>query len=292
MKKSIPFQSGRFQSFDGTSIYYEVRGEGEPIVFIYGLACLINHWHFQIDHFAQTHQVIAFDIRGHHKSDIPEDRSHLSLDAIAQDIPYLLREVGVKKAHFVGHSFGAQSMLKAYERSPELFLSLIFVNGFAKNPIKGMFGLDVVEPFFQLMKSSFEKSPETIDLVWKKIVENPVAMLGAGMAGGFNLKLTHFKDIEIYARGLSQTSLGVFIPYFEDMMNFAGEKVAAKVQKPTLIISGDKDMVTPLRFQQELHQLIKGSEFVRVPYGSHCTQLDFPDYVNLKIEKFLSGLKK
>jgi pimeloyl-ACP methyl ester carboxylesterase len=292
MKKSIPFQSGRFQSFDGTSIYYELRGEGEPIVFIYGLACLINHWHFQIDHFAQTHQVIAFDIRGHHKSDIPEDRSHLSLEAIAQDIPYLLREVGVKRAHFVGHSFGAQSMLKAYELSPELFLSLIFINGFAKNPIKGMFGLDVVEPFFHLMKSSFEKSPETIDLVWKKVVENPVAMLGAGMAGGFNLKLTHFKDIEIYARGLSQTSLGVFIPYFEDMMNFAGEKVAAKVQKPTLIISGDKDMVTPLRFQQELHHLIKGSEFVRIPYGSHCTQLDFPDYVNLKIEKFLSGLKK
>ncbi|MGZ5279497.1 MAG: alpha/beta fold hydrolase, partial [Pseudobdellovibrionaceae bacterium] len=145
MKKSIPFQSGRFKSFDGTSIYYEVRGKGEPLVFIYGLACLINHWHFQIEHFAQTHQVIAFDIRGHHKSDIPADRSKLSLDAVAQDIPYLLREVGVKKAHFVGHSFGAQSMLKAYDLSPELFLSLIFVNGFAKNPIKGMFGLDVVE---------------------------------------------------------------------------------------------------------------------------------------------------
>jgi pimeloyl-ACP methyl ester carboxylesterase len=103
--------------------------------------------------------------------------------------------------------------------------------------------------------------------------------------------LTQFKDIEIYARGLSQTSLGVFIPYFEDMMNFAGEKVAAKIQKPALIISGDKDMVTPLKFQEELHNLIRGSQFVRVPYGSHCTQLDFPDYINLRIEKFLSELK-
>jgi len=291
MKKSIPFQSGRFKSFDGTSIYYEVRGKGEPIVFIYGLACLINHWHFQIEHFAQTHQVIAFDIRGHHKSDIPVDRSKLSIDAIAQDIPYLLREVGVKKANFVGHSFGAQSMLKAYDLSPELFLSLIFVNGFAKNPIKGMFGLDVVEPLFQFIKSSYERNPDTIDLVWKKTVENPVAMLGAGFAGGFNLKLTQFKDIEIYARGLSQTSLSIFIPYFEDMMGFSGEKVASKIQRPSLIISGDKDMVTPLRFQQELHALIRGSQFVRVPYGSHCTQLDFPDYINLKIEKFLSEQK-
>jgi pimeloyl-ACP methyl ester carboxylesterase len=289
-KNSIPFQSGRYKSFDGTSIYYEVRGQGEPIVFIYGLACLINHWHFQIEHFAQTHQVIAFDIRGHHKSDIPADRSQLSLEAIAKDIPYLLREVGVKKAHFVGHSFGAQSMLKAYDLSSELFKSMIFINGFAKNPIKGMFGLDVVEPFFKLMKSSFEKNPETIDFLWQKAVDNPVAMLGAGVAGGFNLRLTQLKDIEIYARGLAQTSLGVFIPYFENMMNFEGEKVASKVLCPALIISGDRDNVTPLKFQEELHELIVGSHFVRVPYGSHCTQLDFPDYINLKIEKFISAL--
>ncbi len=290
-KKSIPVQTGRFQSFDGTSIYYEVRGEGEPIVFIYGLACLINHWHFQIDHFAKNYQVITFDIRGHHKSDVPKERENLSLEAVAKDIPYLLREVGVKKAHFVGHSFGAQSMLKTYDLTPELFLSMTFVNGFAKNPIKGMFGLDVVEPFFHFMRMSFEKSPDTIDLIWKKVVENPVAMLGAGVAGGFNLKLTQLKDIEIYARGLAQTSLGVFIPYFEDMMSFPGEKVAAKIQKPALIISGDRDMVTPLKFQEELHHLIKGSLFVRVPYGSHCTQLDFPDYINLKLDQFLAGLK-
>lgn len=292
MKKAVPFHSGKFQSFDGTPIYYEVRGRGEPIVFIYGLACLINHWHFQIEHFSQTHQVIVFDARAHHKSGVPENKDNLSLEAIAKDIPYLFREVGIRKAHFAGHSFGAQTMLKAYELSPELYNSMIFINGFAKNPIKGMFGLDIIEPFFKLVKTNYERNPQLFDTIWKKIVENPLSILGSGLLGGFNLNVTQLKDIEIYARGVAQMSLSIFIPLFENMMGFNGEAIAHKVDVPTLIISGDRDMVTPLKFQEELHALIKKSEFVRVPYGSHCTQLDFPDYINLKIDKFLSKIEK
>jgi pimeloyl-ACP methyl ester carboxylesterase len=288
MKKPVPFQSGNFKSFDGTSVYYEVRGRGEPIIFIYGIACLINHWHFQIEHFSQNHQVIAFDIRGHHKSGIPERKENLSLEAIAKDIPFLFRELGLRKAHFVGHSFGAQAMLKTYELTPELFSSMIFINGFAKNPIKGMFGLDIIEPFFNIVKAQYAKNPELLDLLWKKAIENPLAILSSGLMGGFNLKLTQVKDIEIYARGVAQTSLSVFIPFFEDMMRFEGAAIAASVKVPSLIISGEKDLVTPLRFQEDLNRLIPKSQFVRIPYGSHCTQLDFPDYTNLTIEKFLS----
>jgi pimeloyl-ACP methyl ester carboxylesterase len=291
-KAAVPFHSGKFQSFDGTSIYYEVRGKGEPIVFVYGLACLINHWHFQIEHFSHSHQVVAFDVRAHHKSGRPENPDNLSLEAIAKDIPYLFRELGIRKAHFVGHSFGAQSMLKTYELSPELFSSMIFINGFAKNPIKGMFGLDIVEPFFKFVKTNYDRNPQFFDSVWKKVVENPLSILGSGLAGGFNLSVTQLKDIEIYARGVASMSLSVFMPYFENMMRFDGERVASSVKVPTLIISGERDMVTPLKFQEDLHALIKGSDFVRVPYGSHCTQLDFPDYINLKIEQFLSKTEK
>lgn len=291
MKMAVPFQSGQFKSFDGTSIHYEVRGEGTPIVFVYGLACLINHWHFQIEHFAQTHQVIAFDVRGHHRSEIPKDLSQLSLEAVARDIQYMFREIGVRKAHFVGHSFGAQTILKTYDLAPEIFHSITFINGFAKNPIKGMFGLDVVEPFFRFVKAQYDRNPDLLDGVWKKIIENPLSILGAGAAGGFNLKLTQLKDIEIYARGVAQTPLKVFIPFFESMMGFQGQEIAPKIQVPTLIISGEKDMVTPLKFQEELHHLIQGSEFARVPYGSHCTQLDFPEYINLKLDQFFKNIE-
>ena len=130
--------TGKFKSFDGTEIYYESRGQGDPIVFVYGIACLMNHWHHQVSFFSKNYQVITFDLRGHHRSGIPEDQSHLNLHSIARDIPVLLRELGLTQAHFVGHSFGAQVLLSAYDQAPSIFKSITFVNGFAKNPLKGM----------------------------------------------------------------------------------------------------------------------------------------------------------
>lgn len=112
-------------------------------------------------------------------------------------------------------------------------------------------------------------------------------MLLAGAAGGFNLKLTHFKDIEVYARGVARMDLRTFLVLFEELMKFDGEDILPLVNVPTLIISGENDNVTPQKFQHEFHHKIVGSEFVLVPYGSHCTQLDFPEYINMKIEDFL-----
>lgn len=291
MTKAIPVTDGRFISFDGTPIFYEERGRGEAIVFVYGLACLMNHWHFQTDYFSNHHKSISFDIRGHHKSGIPDNLDNISLEATAKDISYLLRHLGVRKAHFVGHSLGAQTLLKTYELFPELFKSITFVNGFAKNPIKGMFGLDVVEPFFHFIKDQFNKNPEMLEGLWKAGIKNPIAMWGAGLLGGFNLKMTQFKDIEIYAQGVANIPLSVFIRFFEEMMSFDGEKVAEKIAIPSLIVSGENDNITPRDFQTHLHDIIRDSEFVMVPYGSHCTQLDFPDYINLKLEKFFQKVR-
>lgn len=280
--------TGHFSSFDGTQIYYESRGKGEPVVLIYGIACLMNHWHHQMEFLAQDHQVITFDLRGHHKSAIPEDKKNLTIEAIAKDIPLLLKALGLSSAHFAGHSFGVQVLLAAHSQNPEMFRTVSFVNGFAKNPIKGMFGLDVIEPLFHFIKSSYQRNPGLIESLWNLGVNNPVAGFGAALVGGFNLKLTEFKDIEIYMRGVSQLSLGAFIPLFENMMEFRGDVLAEKITVPSLIIAGDKDLVTPMKFQHELHEKIAGSELLVVPYGSHCTQLDFPDFVNLKLRQFMT----
>jgi pimeloyl-ACP methyl ester carboxylesterase len=286
--ETINKSCGFFKSFDGTPIYYETRGEGPVIVFIYGIACLMNHWHYQVEHFSKTNKVVLFDIRGHHKSaDVPEAKN-LTINAIAQDLIGLLEFLNIKKSHFVGHSFGAPVILELYRERPDLFASLVFINGFAKNPIKGMFGLEVVEPFFYFVRDQYNKSPDLWNALWRSLLYNPVAMNLAALAGGFNIRLTHFKDIEVYAKGVSQLDLKIFLPLFEELMKFNGDKVLESISCPSLIISGEDDHVTPRHFQFELREKIKGSEFLMIPYGSHCTQLDFPDYVNLRLERFFS----
>lgn len=289
--KTTPKRTGSFESFDGTPIYYEVRGEGEPLILVYGIACLINHWHHQIAYFSKKYQVISFDLRGHQKSNPVADLNQLNMDALAKDIQALMSHLKLKKAHFFGHSFGAPLLLKSYDEFPELFYSMTFINGFARNPIKGMFGLDIVEPFFYFLKSQYQTQPEFWKALWKVAIDNPMSIYLAALAGGFNLRVTHFKDIEVYVRGVSRMNLEVFLNLFEVLMEYNGEPVLEKIKIPVLIISGENDSVTPIEFQLHIKEKIKHSELVVVPYGSHCTQLDFPEYTNLRIEKFLSGIK-
>jgi pimeloyl-ACP methyl ester carboxylesterase len=283
--------TGTFQSFDGTEIYYEIRGKGKPLILNYGIGCLINHWRPQIRHFSETHQVIVYDYRAHHNSSVPADLRQMTADALAKDLHALMVHLQIEKASLWGHSFGVQMLMRAYDLYPEIFESLVFINGFVKNPLAGMFGNDLALKFFRKLKSSYENLPETINLLWRLSIQNPLAIPLSALAGGFNLKLTSLRDIEIYARGISTMDLNAFLALFESMIAYDGSEVLAKISVPTLIIGGRNDSVTPIKTQREMHKKIKKSQLLLVPYGSHCTQLDMPDLVNLRISRFLREIE-
>lgn len=283
-------KTGTFTSFDGTPIYYEVRGRGDPIVFVYGIACLMNHWHYQVEHFAKTHQVILFDIRGHHKSTPVGDFAHLKIEDLVKDLAGLLHHLEIKQAHLVGHSYGVPYIIKTWQLFPEIVRSLTFINGFSRNPLKKLFGLDFVQPLFNFIRTQHQKSPDLWNTLWRGMVDNPVAFQLAALAGGFNIRLTQFKDIEMYGRGVSRLELPVFFELFEQLLQFDGEDILPTITCPTLILAGDKDLITPPEYQEEMHRLILGSELMKIPYGSHCSQLDFPELVNLKLAEFLNRI--
>lgn len=285
--KTYKKSTGSFRSFDETTIYYETRGEGAPIVLVYGIACLMNHWQHQIHHFSHTRQVVTLDLRGHHRSGVPVGYKNLSLEAIGQDLIELLDHLDIRTASFWGHSFGVQAILSAFALAPERINSCVFINGFAKNPVSDMFGVGLVEKLYRFVRARYEQSPEFWTKLWRLTVLNPLAVNVSALAGGFNLDRTQLKDVEIYARGVANMDLQVFMDLFDSMMTFDGEALLSKVEVPTLIISGEKDSVTPRRYQRFMRRKIPNSEFMLVPYGSHCTQLDFPEYVDLRIEKFL-----
>lgn len=282
-------ETGFVESFDGTKIYYESRGRGRPLVMAYGIGCLMNHWRHQSKYFSQRYRVITLDYRGHHQSGRPELMENLSVDAIAKDIQAVCQHLNLEKASFWGHSYGCQVLLRTYDSFPELFANLVLINGFATNPMRGMFGLDL-DPLIRNLKKAYESLPETIGTLWRLGVDNPLSSRLMGFAGGFNLQLTSFKDIQVYSKGVASIDFDVFAELFENMMNYNASSVLNDVQIPCLIIGGSKDAVTPLSFQKEMHQKIKGSKLQVIPYGSHCSQLDMPDLVNLRIEKFLSEI--
>jgi pimeloyl-ACP methyl ester carboxylesterase len=279
--------NGYYTAIDGTPIYYETKGSGKPLVFIYGIACLMNHWHHQVEFFSKTHQVILFDIRGHHKSTPVADTANLTMEHLAFDLKGLLNHLGHQQADFIGHSFGVPYLLKTYEQFPEIFKSLVFINGFAKNPLKKIMGVDYIEPFYNFLKTQYENYPDLSNSLWRTMVDNPVALQVAALAGGFNIKLTQYKDIEMYCRGVSRLELPVFFELFHHVLNYNGTDVLFDIDKPCLVIAGEKDFITPIEIQKDLSKKIEGSDFLFIPYGSHCSHLDFPELINYKIREFL-----
>jgi pimeloyl-ACP methyl ester carboxylesterase len=280
-----------FETQDGCQIYGESRGQGPAIVFVYGLACQMNHWIHQIKYLSQFYRVISYDLRGHVKSTLGSP-SKLSVEGLAQDLKELLDFLELPQAHLVAHSFGVPILIEFASQQPERTQSLTLINGFATNPLENFFGFNVSKHLLPVFLGLNKEDPVALQKVWSKFVDNPLTVFITGLSGGFNLDVTKLKDIEIYTRGVAHLDLNIFLPLFDSLVNYHGLKSCLSLTQPTLIIGGEQDRVTPYYFQEQLHQHITSSEFVKVPYGSHCCQLDFPDYVNLLIQRHLEGLEK
>ncbi len=98
------------RSADGTRLHTEIFGpdDGYPIVFSHGITCALRVWKHQIADLSKDHRVIAFDHRGHGRSEIPRHRQHYSLDHLAGDLQAVLDATlrPRERAVIAGHSMG------------------------------------------------------------------------------------------------------------------------------------------------------------------------------------------
>jgi len=87
---------------NGTDLYYEVTGKGQPLAFIHGLGDSTQTWEKQVAFFSSTYKVVTFDVRGHGRSDKPA--GPYSIPLFAEDTAGLLRSLQLAPAHVVGLS--------------------------------------------------------------------------------------------------------------------------------------------------------------------------------------------
>jgi pimeloyl-ACP methyl ester carboxylesterase len=93
----------------GVKIYYDVEGQGPPLVLAYGLTGGLNCWRAIgiVDLLRNDFQLILFDARGHGRSDKPHEVSAYGLK-MADDVVAVLDHIGIDKAHYFGYSMGAR----------------------------------------------------------------------------------------------------------------------------------------------------------------------------------------
>jgi pimeloyl-ACP methyl ester carboxylesterase len=120
-----PSRSG-YADTNGIQLYYEIHGEGDPLVLIHGGLTTIGEMEAWLPPLAATRQVIAVEMQGHGRT-ADTDRP-LSFPTLADDIVALLDHLAIPRADVAGHSFGGAVALRVAIQSPERVRRLVIVS--------------------------------------------------------------------------------------------------------------------------------------------------------------------
>jgi 3-oxoadipate enol-lactonase len=112
-------------------MYYEIHGDGEPLLLIVGLGTDISEWDGIIHWLAQKYQVLAFDNRGTGRTDKPD--VPYSIQMMADDTARLMQTLGIQQAHILGISMGGRIALALALRHSKSVKKLVLVSTSARS---------------------------------------------------------------------------------------------------------------------------------------------------------------
>ena len=128
---------GEDRYFDaaGVKIRYVDSGKGEPIVLLHGGTSNLESWIVRgvLPNLEKDFRVIAFDARGHGKSDKPRNPSAYGRQQ-ALDVVRLLDALRIDRAHIIGYSLGGSTVAQLLTLHPERFLTAVQVSGAGRSP--------------------------------------------------------------------------------------------------------------------------------------------------------------
>lgn len=203
---SKPGETG-YAPVNGIKIYYEVHGEGMPLILLHGAFYTINmNWGELIPELSKTRKVIAIEMQGHGHS--PYSDRKLAVETLARDVEGVMDYLKIDSADVAGYSMGGSVAYQFAAQSPKRLRKLIIISSTYKT--NGW--LPVVDGALEDFKAEdFDNTP--IKTEYDAVAPN-------------------------------KNNWGKFI---SQMISFAGEKFnvgdsnIAKIKAPVLIIAGDND---------------------------------------------------
>jgi pimeloyl-ACP methyl ester carboxylesterase len=249
-----------YSNVNGLKMYYEIYGQGKPLVLVHGGGSTIQtNFDKIIPLLAKNRKLIAVELQAHGRTS--DRKADLTFEQDADDIAALLQNLKIDKADFLGFSNGGTTTLQIAIRHPEIVGKMILGSALAKRN-------GVPDWFWDFMaEASLENMPELLKVGYKKVA-----------ADSNGLQVMHDKDVK-------------------RMVNFKDipDEQIKSIKVPTLIIIGDKDVITP-EHVIEMHRQIANSELAIIPggHGQYIGEIttitpDFKesDLVVPIIEKFL-----
>jgi pimeloyl-ACP methyl ester carboxylesterase len=237
------------------------------VVFVHGAGLDHSWFGLQSRYFGyHDRNALALDLPGHGRSEGPPLES---VEAIADWIPRVMDAARVARASLVGHSLGALAALECAARHPER-VDRIALLGVA-------FPMKVSEVFLEAARENPQAAYD-MDTIW---AHAPRVPLGANPNPGLWMYGDSLARLARLAPGVLYKSLKACTDYA------AGLESAAKVKCPTLIVVGQRDMMTPPQATEALARAIPGCRTLRLAASGHSLMAEAPDAVLDALVEFL-----
>ena len=268
-------------SSDGVEIYYQVAGEGYPLVLANEFAGDITSWEPQVNYFSRRYQVITYCHRGYPPSEVPKDPAAYSQDLQVEDLARLLRHLRIEQAHIGGLSMGGTLTVGFAIAYPEMCRSLVIASagaGSATSNREQLVALwqslseSMITEGMEKFADGYARGAERVQFLrkdplgWAKFH----AGLAAHSAQGSSLT---FRGVQMKRKTIYQLE--------EEMKN---------IRIPTLVMIGDEDgpCVEPAIFMK---RNIPGAGLAVFPQSGHTINLEEPDLYNRTVSDFLTAVE-
>ncbi|HKG61884.1 MAG TPA: alpha/beta hydrolase [Pyrinomonadaceae bacterium] len=257
---------------NGLKLYYEIEGDGAPVVLIPGFAAGRWIWFKQTAELSRNFRVIIFDPRGVSASDKPEGPQTIGL--LADDIAHLLKTIGIGSAHIVGASFGGFVAQEFALKYPAMTRKLVLC-------CTSFGGPNHVNP-----------TPETLRALASTKGLNSEDRMRENLLLAFTPEFvqTQIDEIDhiVHLRATNEVPEHIYLSQLQAAMSFNAESRLAEIKSSTLVLSGDADVIVPVQNSRNLAGKIPGARIHIVEGGSHTFFIEQAGEFNRIVTQFLA----
>ena len=250
-------------------IWVEDTGTGPDLLLIAGLGDPIEAWQPQLDGLADRYHAIAYDNRGVGRTPLP--KAPFSVATMADDAAAVLRGLGVEAAHVAGFSGGSVIARELARRHPELVRSLVLVGTFAR---WDTFAQTAVNAFrWQAEAAPSERAFLEAFYTWiytPRAHENGMVRQIIDEA----LAFPHPTSMDTMQR-----TMDAYLAH-EDVDHLA------EISVPTLVLTGELDMICPPRHGRVVANGIPHARFEVLAGEAHQPFQESPDAFNRRVDAF------
>jgi len=243
-----------------------------PVLFLHGFPFSHEMWTEQFAAVEKQYRGIAYDLRGHGMSDVLDGQ--YTIEGHVDDLIALLDNLQINKTIVVGLSMGGYITLRALQRNPERFVGAVLCDTRSDpdsddGKLKRFEAIKVVKEYGSahfakafvkavFAPESFEIMSETVAFIQKTIERTPpLSIAGTLLALASRMDTTPSLD---------------------------------QISVPTLIMVGEKDVVTPPAAARAMHDKIRGSQLAVIPNAAHMSNLENPRFFNQQLLAFLGSV--